>query len=56
MTNRKQYTQETIKKMQKLKMKLEVGKKWKEEKYPKSSKCNMIITNMSHCEQIEQAL
>ena len=28
-----------------MKMKLEVEKKWKEEKYPKSSKCNMIITN-----------
>ena len=25
-----------------------------EEKYPKTSKCNMIITNLYHHEQIEQ--
>jgi len=39
--------------MQKLKMKLEVEKKWNEEQYPKISKCIMIIKNLYQHEMIE---
>ena len=52
MTIGKQYTYEKLKNLQKLKMKLEVEKN--QRKIPKTSKCNMIITDWYHHEQIEQ--
>ena len=53
MTIGKQYTYEKLKKFAEIE--IEIGsRKEMEEKYPKSCKCNRIITDWYHHEQIEQ--